>query len=129
MLKIYVTQVKTLAQYKILCQSQDATFSELKICMDLLASEVHDLKSENVLHKDLVAPTGYVKVFKASGSLNVNLISNLLYELAKREKCSRNIIVHEISKVFLPLRLIESSMTFYRFLKPFGHFSRLYPLI
>lgn len=113
------TQNLTLSQCKNLSISLDSKFNELKTIVDLLTSQMGELRSENAsLRADLASLEMRVATLESSATNfsprdnNVNHVPNLLQELSEREKSMFNVVVHGLpeSTQLLPAARISDDI-------------------
>lgn len=121
------TQIKTLAQCKLLCESQNAKFSELNENIGRLTSQVVDLKSENDKLQTIISSLS--KRVQDLEYKNSNCrtspsstVSNIFQEITERERCSRNIIIRgiqETSSSILEDRISNDVLKITEAIKPY----------
>lgn len=73
-------------------------FNTLDMYLDFIPKSLKFDVAKALSNSLNIALSGCINAIKASDSVYVDLMQNLLYELEKREKCSRNIIVYGIPK-------------------------------
>jgi chromosome segregation ATPase len=110
---IFEFQQTSMAQFKSLHQSQNAKFAELKDSINLLTSQINDLKTENTtLRTNLSDLNKRIIDLEAIAHVNSNMdqLPSLLQELSERERCSCNVIVYGIpeSSSALPIDRISN---------------------
>jgi outer membrane murein-binding lipoprotein Lpp len=121
------TQNETLAQCKLLCESQNAKFSELRESMDLLSSQVVDLKSENdKLQNNITNLNKRVQALESTStrhlSSSTDTVPSILQEITERERCSRNVIIRgipESSSSLLEDRMSNDSLKIAEVIQPY----------
>jgi len=97
------TQIETLNQCKLLCESQSAKFNELKESIVLLSAQVVDLKSDNEnLHVNISNLNKRIQDLESSNSCrptsSAGTVPSILQEISERERCSRNVIIRGIKE-------------------------------
>lgn len=105
-------QRTSMAQFKILHQSQNTKFSKLNDSINLLTSQISDLKTENTTLRTYLSDLNKrIIELKAIAHVNSNTdqLPNLLQELSERERRSCNVIVYGIpeSSSALPINRIS----------------------
>lgn len=88
----------TQKQCKTLCASLNKMFGELKNSVDLLSSQLAEIRSENtVIKSDITTLQERVSSLE-NASKSDSLLPNLLSEISEREKSLFNIVVHGLSE-------------------------------
>lgn len=101
---IQKTQYGLLASCKSLSLSQDKNYNLLKASLDVLSTHIGDLKSENAsLRRDIASTKERVLALETTAGNPSTQGANgippqLLLELSEREKCSCNIVTHDLQE-------------------------------
>lgn len=96
--EIRSSQIDMLGQCKAMNLSQTSKLAELLSSIDFLKSQLVEIRSENTtLRNEIATLNNRIQVLENStdGSSNV---PQLIQELANREICARNIIVHGLQE-------------------------------
>lgn len=96
--EIRSSQIEMLAECKAMNQYQASKLSELITSIDSLKSQIFEVRSENTsLRLDINSLNNRIKTLENSTE-DSNSMPQLIQELADRERCSRNIIVHGLQE-------------------------------
>ncbi|KAL4113859.1 hypothetical protein QTP88_017420 [Uroleucon formosanum] len=96
--EIRSSQIDMLGQCKAMNLSQDSKLAELLSSIDFLKSQLVEIRSENTnLRNEIATLNDRIQVLEnpTDGSSNM---PHLIQELANREMCARNIIVHGLQE-------------------------------
>ncbi|XP_050529713.1 uncharacterized protein LOC126899159 [Daktulosphaira vitifoliae] len=88
----------TQKQCKTLCASLNKMFSELKNSVDLLSSQLAEIRAENTTIKSDITNLQERISALETASKNDSVLPNLLSEISEREKSLFNIVVHGLSE-------------------------------
>jgi hypothetical protein len=92
------SQTDMLGQCKAMNLSQNSKLAELLSCIDFFKSQLAEIRSENTtLRNEIASLNNRVQVLENSTDGSSNM-SQLIQELANREICARNIIVHGLQE-------------------------------
>ncbi|KAL4088953.1 hypothetical protein QTP88_024031 [Uroleucon formosanum] len=97
------TQIETLDQYKLLCESQSSKFTELNESISHLSTQVADLKLDNDnLRENISNLNKRIQDLKAANScrptFSAGTVPSILQEISERERCSRNVIIRGLKE-------------------------------
>jgi len=121
------TQERTLEQCKLLSQSQNTKFIELKDSINLLTTWVADLINENGVHHNNIADLNKrVQTLEIASNSHTtpmaDIIPTLLQEISERDRLSRNIIIRgipESSSDILAERISSDSLKISETIQPY----------
>lgn len=121
------TQVATLNQCKLLCDSQATKFNELSESLALLSSQIVALKNDNdnlrMNISDLNKRVNDLEFANSSRPLSsAGTVQTILQEITERERCSRNIIIRgitESSSSVLEERISEDTSKIVKVIEPY----------
>lgn len=97
------TQIETLDQCKLLCESQSSKFTELKESISHLSTQVAELKLDNDnLRENISNLNKRIQDLEATNScrptLSAGTVPSILQEISERERCSRNVIIRGLKE-------------------------------
>lgn len=96
--EIRSSQIDMLGQCKAMNLSQNSKLAELLSSIDFLKSQLVEIRSENTtLRNEIATLNNRIQVLENSTDGSSNM-PQLIQELANREMCARNIIVHGLQE-------------------------------